>query len=157
MLNPGLPAPDFELPDARMEMVRLGDFLGRRHVVLYFFNKDHTPGGVIEAVEFSDRASSFLEHDTIVLGVSLDDCMEHEVFADEQGLEFDLLSDTEGEVTRRYHALKEWEAQGMVKLGVERSTFVIDKTGVIRHALYHVQPKGHAAEVLSLVKQLGNS
>ncbi|SMC25701.1 peroxiredoxin Q/BCP [Andreprevotia lacus DSM 23236] len=157
MLNPGLAAPDFELPDARMEMVRLGDFRGHHHVVLYFFNRDHSPGGVIEAVEFSDRTAIFREHGAIVLGVSLDDCMAHEVFSDEEGIEFDLLSDPEGEVSRLYHALKEREVQGMVKLGVERSTFVIDKEGVIRHAFYHVQPKGHAAEVLSLVKQLGKS
>ena len=155
MLNPGLPAPDFELPDARMEMVRLGDFRGRHHVVLYFFNRDHSPGGVIEAVEFSDRASLFRQHDAIVLGVSLDDCLSHEVFSDEEGIEFDLLSDTDGAVGRLYHAVKEWEVRGMVKFGLERSTFVIDKDGVIRHAFYHVQPKGHAAEVLSLVKQLG--
>ncbi|WP_157314604.1 peroxiredoxin [Chitinibacter sp. GC72] len=155
MLNVGDVAPDFSLPDAAMDMVRLSDFHGRKNVVLYFFNKDHTPGGIVEAVEFSDRTDAFSQCETIILGVSLDDCLAHDSFIDEQGLSFDLLSDTELEVSRLYHAVHEWEAQGVVRCGIERSTFVIDKSGVIRHAFYHVIPKGHAAEILNLVKQLG--
>ncbi|WP_028454894.1 peroxiredoxin [Chitinilyticum litopenaei] len=155
MLQAGELAPDFELPDARMEMLRLSSLLGRSHIVLYFFNKDHTPGGIAEAVEFNEHLPAFRQCDTEVLGVSLDDCLAHEAFCDEQGLEFDLLADTEGEVSRLYHVLTQWEAQGMIRYGIERSTFVIDKGGVIRHALYHVQAKGHAAAVFELVKQLG--
>ncbi|WP_028450806.1 peroxiredoxin [Chitinibacter tainanensis] len=155
MLNAGDLAPDFALPDAAMDMVQLSQFRGQRNVVLYFFNKDHTPGGIVEAVEFSDRVDAFAQYQTIILGVSSDDCLSHDSFIDEQGLAFDLLADTELEVSRLYHAVHEWEAQGMVRYGIERSTFVIDQAGVIRHALYHVSPKGHAAEILNLVKQLG--
>ncbi|QLG87991.1 peroxiredoxin [Chitinibacter bivalviorum] len=155
MLNVGELAPDFSLPDAQMEMIQLSDFQSKKNVVLYFFNKDHTPGGILEAVEFSDRADAFSQYDTVILGVSSDDCLAHDSFIDEQGLSFDLLSDTEGEVSRLYHAIHEWEAHGVVRYGIERSTFVIDKSGVIRHAFYHVVPKGHAAEILNLVKQLG--
>ncbi|MDR3428862.1 peroxiredoxin [Silvimonas sp.] len=155
MLKDGEIAPDFALHDAQMQLIRLSDLLGQHHVVLYFFNRDHSPGGVTEAVEFSDRAETFRAHGTLVLGVSLDDCLAHEAFRDEHGIEFHLLSDAEGEVSRLYHVLREWVGAGMVKYGIERSTFVIDRQGVIRHALYHVLPKGHAAEILSLVKQLG--
>ncbi|GHD57896.1 peroxiredoxin [Jeongeupia chitinilytica] len=155
MLNPGEVAPDFELPDAGMDSVRLSDFRGRQHVVLYFFNKDHTPGGITEAIEFSERVAALARHDAIVLGVSMDDCMAHELFIDEEGIEFDLLSDPEGEVSRRYHALREWQVGDVVRYGIARSTFVIDKAGLIRHAFYQVTPKGHAAEILTLVQSLG--
>jgi peroxiredoxin Q/BCP len=155
MLNVGEIAPDFALPDATMDMVQLSQFQPHKNVVLYFFNKDHTPGGVIEAIEFSDRVDAFAQYETIILGVSLDDCLAHDCFIDEHGLEFDLLSDTETEVSRLYHAVHEWEAHGVVRYGIERSTFVIDKAGIIRHAFYHVTPKGHAADILNLVKQLG--
>ena len=76
------------------------------------------------------------------------------MFIDEQGLEFELLSDTEGEVSALYHAQHQWEAKGVVRYGIDRSTFVIDKSGVIRHSFYHVTPKGHAAEILDLVKHM---
>ncbi len=155
MLNVGDIAPDFILSDAQMEDVQLAQFRGISHLVLYFFNKDHTPGGIIEAVEFSDRVAAFRQYDTVILGVSMDDCLSHEQFQDEQGIEFDLLADPTGEVSGLYHALHEWEAHGVVRYGIDRSTFVIDKDGVIRHAFYHVVPKGHAAEILKLVKQLG--
>jgi peroxiredoxin Q/BCP len=155
MLNAGDCAPDFILRDAQMENVQLEQYRGKFHVVLYFFNKDHTPGGITEAVEFSDRAAVFRQYDAVILGVSMDDCLSHEQFQDEQGIEFNLLADIDGEVSRLYHALHEWEAHGVVRYGIDRSTFVIDKDGVIRHAFYHVVPKGHAAEILKLVKQLG--
>ncbi|UXY14578.1 peroxiredoxin [Chitiniphilus purpureus] len=155
MLNAGDVAPDFALPASAMELIQLADYRGQHHVVLYFFNKDHTPGGLAEAIEFSDRVREFARHDTVILGVSLDECLAHEVFREQEGIEFELLSDTEGEVSERYHALKKWEANGVVRYGIERSTFVIGKDGVIRHAFYHVAPKGHAAQILSLVQSLG--
>ncbi|WP_255991420.1 peroxiredoxin [Chitinolyticbacter albus] len=155
MLNAGDTAPDFALPTANMELVRLSDLLAEHHVVLYFFNKDHTPGGIAEAVEFSDRVEAFASHQARIVGVSLDDCLEHEAFREEQGIEFDLLSDADGEVSRAYHALRQWQAHGVVRYGIERSTFVIDRDSVIRHAFYHVSPKGHAAQILTLVQTLG--
>lgn len=155
MLNSGDPAPPFTLPDAKMDMIQLTDFLHKKIVVLYFFNGDKTPGGILEAIEFSDRVEVFAKYGAVILGVSADDCMAHESFSDEHGLEFDLLSDVEGEVSALYHARHQWEAKGVVRYGIDRSTFVIDQSGTIRHAFYHVTPKGHAAEILDLVKQLG--
>ncbi|MBM5575300.1 peroxiredoxin [Deefgea sp. CFH1-16] len=154
MLNSGDVAPQFALPDAQMNTVQLADFLGKKIVILYFFNGDKTPGGILEAIEFSDRVAAFAKYGAVILGVSRDDCMAHELFIDEHGLEFELLSDAESEVIALYHAQHRWEAKGMVRYGIDRSTFVIDQTGIIRHAFYHVTPKGHAAEILELVKQI---
>ncbi|HWQ40181.1 MAG TPA: peroxiredoxin [Burkholderiales bacterium] len=155
MLKAGQPAPEFDLPDADMNVVSLSSFLGSRNVVLYFYPKDDTPGCTLEAIDFSERQNDFLKHNTVVLGVSMDDCLSHGSFRDKHGLTVTLLADAEGEVCDKYGVLQEKEVNGKGrKRCVVRSTFVIDRNGVIRHALYGVNPRGHAAEVLNLVKGL---
>ncbi|HEY9102889.1 peroxiredoxin [Chitinimonas sp.] len=154
MLDTGVPAPDFELPDAAMDMVRLSDFRGEKQVVLYFYHRDDDPGCTIEAIEFSDLAERFARLGAVVLGVSLDDPLCHEAFRDKHGLLVRLLSDSETEVSRSYHTLRESERNGVVKFGTIRSTFIVDRTGTLRHALYNVAPRGHAAQVLQLIQQL---
>jgi peroxiredoxin len=154
MVQAGEVAPGFELPDSEMEMVRLADFAGSKTVVLYFYPKDDAPGCVIEAIDFSELAEQFEALDAIVLGVSMDDCMSHGSFRDKHGLSVELLADTEGEVCGSYGVLQEREVEGRKRMGIVRSTFIIDRAGVVRHALYHVNARGHAAEVLHLVKEL---
>jgi len=154
MLNPGDRAPEFELPNADMEMVRLTDFLGKRHLILYFYPKDDTPGCTIEAIEFSDRVDEFDALGTTVLGVSKDNCTSHGEFRDKHGLTVTLLSDIEGIACSDFDTWREREAHGEKRMGILRSTFVIDKEGIVRHALYDVKPKGHAAAVLEMVKKL---
>ena len=154
MVQAGEVAPDFELPDSEMEMVRLADFAGTKTVVLYFYPKDDTPGCTIEAIDFSELAEQFEALQTMVLGVSMDDCMSHGSFRDKHGLSVELLADTEGEVCGRYGVLQEREVEGHRRVGIVRSTFIIDRGGIVRHALHHVNPRGHAAEVLALVKDL---
>ncbi|MEH6458420.1 peroxiredoxin [Chitinimonas sp. JJ19] len=154
MLEAGGPAPDFELPDAAMDMVKLSDFKGDKTVVLYFYHRDDDPGCTREAIEFSDLADRFAKSNAVVLGVSLDDPLCHEVFRDKHGLMVRLLSDSETEVSRRYHTLREMERNGVVKFGTVRSTFIVDRNGTLRHALYNVTPRGHAADVLKLIQQL---
>ncbi len=154
MLQAGSPAPSFTLPDADMETVRLADFKGKRNVVLYFYPKDDTPGCTLEAIDFSDLEDEFAAHDTVVLGVSRDDCLSHAEFRDKHGLSVRLLADTEGEICDKYGVWQEKEKDGVKKMGIVRSTFIIDKKGIIRHALYGVSPKGHAHEVLNLIKGL---
>ncbi len=155
MLAPGQSAPEFDLPNADMEMVRLAAYRNKKNVVLYFYPKDDTPGCTLQAVDFSDMEEDFLRHDTIVLAVSRDDCISHSAFRDKHGLSIQLLADTEGEVCELYGVLQEREVDGRLRKGLARSTFVIDKKGVVRHALYGVTPRGHAHAVLELVKQLG--
>jgi peroxiredoxin Q/BCP len=154
MLRTGQAAPEFTLPDADMEMVSLADFRGRSHVVLYFYPKDDTPGCTREAIDFSDRENEFTELGTVVLGVSRDDCLSHGAFRDKHGLSVRLLSDADSEVCEKYAVLQEKEVEGTRRIAVSRSTFIIDRQGVLRHALYGVKATGHADDVLALVRQM---
>jgi thioredoxin-dependent peroxiredoxin len=154
MLQVGKHAPAFTLPNADMDDVSLADFAGRNRVVLYFYIKDGSPGCTQEAIEFTDLTDAFKAYDAIVMGVSGDDCLTHADFRDHHGIAFELLSDTEGELGRRYAVLQAREVNGAMRQCVQRSTFIIDKKGIIRHAQYGVTPRGHAREILAIVKKL---
>ena len=154
MLQVGQPAPAFTLPDASMEMMSLSTYRGKKNVVLYFYPKDGTPACTIQAIGFSDREDEFKRVDTVVFGVSRDDVLSHAAFRDEHGLSVQLLADTDEEVCRLYDVIKEKIVNGHPKACLQRSTFIIDKKGVIRHAAYGVSPRGHAAEVFDVVKRL---
>ena len=153
MPQPGSPAPDFTLPDADMELFKLSKLKGKA-VVLYFYPTDDTPGCTVQAIEFSDLEDEYAKHDAIVLGVSRDDCMSHAGFRDKHGLAIALLSDVDGKVCEKYGVWQEKEKDGIKKMGIVRSTFVIDRQGIVRHALYGVSAKGHAADILNLIKEL---
>jgi thioredoxin-dependent peroxiredoxin len=155
MLKEGEAAPSFELPDSDMEMVSLSSFAGSKNVVLYFYPKDDTPGCTLEAIDFSELEDAFSSLQTVVLGVSMDDCMSHGSFRDKHGLTVRLLADAEGDVCGTYGVLNQKEVDGRKRTGVLRSTFIIDRTGRLRHVLYGVNPRGHAQEVLKLVKGIG--
>ena len=153
LLRPGQPAPDFELPDADMNAVSVGRYRNRRNVVLYFYVKDDTPGCTMEAIDFSELEDDFGVLRTVVLGISMDDCLSHGAFRDKHGLSVQLLADVDGEVCRRYGVLYEREAEdGRKRTCVRRSTFVIDRKGQLRHVLYGVTARGHASDVLELVR-----
>lgn len=152
MLKTGETAPDFELPDSEMEMVRLGGFRGKHSIVLYFYPKDDTPGCTMEAIDFSELEDAFAARHAVVLGVSMDDCISHSAFRDKHGITVRLLADEDGEACRKYGVLQEKEIEGKRRTGILRSTFIIDRKGVVQHALYGVNPRGHAAEVLNLLK-----
>jgi peroxiredoxin Q/BCP len=156
MLQPGQAAPLFTLPDADMELFDSASLLGKQHVVLFFYPKDGTPYCTLEAIDFSDHESEFNRHGCAVIGVSRDDCLAHADFRDKHGLSIRLLSDEDGEVCRKFGVLHFREHDGHKKLCLIRSTFIIDKQGIVRHALYDVPAKGHAAAVFQLVKQLGH-
>lgn len=155
MLEVGRAAPPFELPDSDMHMVSSEPLLGNRNLVLFFYPKDNTPGCTMEALEFSDLIDQFTARETMVYGVSKDNFVSHAAFRDEHGLAVTLLSDIDGALCESYGVWQERERNGERRMGIVRSTFVIDKGGVICHSLYDVKPKGHAAQVLELVKQLG--
>ena len=154
MLQAGQAAPGFDLPDAEMEAVSLAGFRNRKIVVLYFYPRDDTPGCTMAAIEFSDMQEEFARLNAVVIGVSMDDCLSHGSFLDKHGLAVQLLADVEGEVCNNYGVLHEKEHEGRKKTCIRRSTFIIDKHGTLRHALYGVSPRGHAAEVLKLVRGL---
>lgn len=154
MLKAGDQAPTFSLPDADMERVDLTRQLGKTHLVLYFYPKDDTPGCTMEALEFSDLHQEFMDADTEIMGISRDNCASHGAFRDKYGLSVRLLADTDGEVCEAYDVWREKEARGERRMGIVRSSFIIDKQGVVRHALYDIKPKGHAQQVLELVQGL---
>ena len=154
MLQVGSRAPVFELPDASMEMIQLSSFRGKKNVVLYFYPRDGTPGCTLEAINFTDHEDDFTECDTVVIGVSRDDCLVHEEFRDKHGLSLRLLSDTDCEVMKKYEVMSEQPFNGSSRPCVNRSTFVIDKKGVVRHILRDLNPREHAAAVLKLVRQI---
>lgn len=154
MLQPGEPAPLFTLPNADMKRVSLEQLIGHRNLVIYFYPKDDTPGCTMEALDFTDLKAELDAAETEVLGISRDTCSSHGAFRDKYGLTVQLLSDTEGEVCLAYDVWREKEAHGEKRMGIVRSTFILDKSGLIRHTLYDVKPKGHAAQVLELVRSL---
>jgi peroxiredoxin Q/BCP len=153
-LRTGQAAPLFSLPDADMETVDLGQFRGKKHVVLYFYPKDGTPNCTLEATDFSDHEDEFSRHNCVVIGVSPDDCLSHAGFRDQNGVSIRLLADTEVEVCRKYGVVHEKEANGYKKHCITRSTFIIDKKGTVRHVFYGVNPRGHVAQMLNLVRSL---
>jgi thioredoxin-dependent peroxiredoxin len=161
VLQVGTDAPHFELADADMHMFSLGAQRGK-NIVLYFYPKDDTPGCTMEANEFSDHEEEFAKHNAIVVGISRDDCISHATFRDKHGLSVQLLADPDGHVCKKYGVLYEKEAcaehgrsgEGHKKLAIQRSTFIIDKKGKLRHALYGVHAHGHAHEIIKLIKEM---
>jgi len=153
-LTTGIEAPHFELPDADMETFALTSLQGRKNIVLYFYPRDDTPGCTMEANEFSELEEEFAKFDTVVIGISRDDCLSHASFRDKYGLSVLLLSDPDARICKRYGVMYEKEVDGHKKLAIQRSTFVIDKQGTLRHAMYGIHAHGHAQEILNMIKEL---
>lgn len=156
ILEEGQPAPDFALPDAEMERVRLSDHRGHI-VVVYFYPRDNTPGCTLQAVDFSDRDSDFARVGAEVLGISTDSCDSHVRFRDRHGLSVRLLSDPEHEVCEAWGVWRQREVDGKPRFGILRSTFVVDREGILRRVQYDVTPKGHAREILTFVRGLAGA
>ncbi|TCJ11595.1 peroxiredoxin [Parasulfuritortus cantonensis] len=154
MLQPNTQAPDFTSPNQDGTPVSLADFRASRNVLLYFYPKDDTPGCTIEANQFTALAGDFAAADTVVIGVSRDSCASHQAFIAKFGLAVDLLADTDGTLSRRYGVWQEKEKNGEKKMGIVRSTFLIDKQGRLVEALYGVSAEGHAAAMLERVRRL---
>ncbi len=154
MLNQNENAPFFKANNQNDKLVSLTDFSGEKNVVLYFYPKDDTPGCTIEANEFTGLAEEFSKADTVVIGVSKDNCASHVDFINKYNLQVELLADTEGKLCENYGVWQEVEKDGVKKMKIVRSTFVIDKQGVLIEALYGVTPEGHAQEMLDKVKSL---
>ena len=153
-LQAGMDAPQFQLADADMETYNLAAQRGKMNVVLYFYPRDDTPGCTIEANEFSALDDDFALLETQVVGISRDDCLSHATFRDKYGLSVLLLADTESVVCKKYGVLYDKEVDGHKKVSIQRSTFVIDKAGKLRHVQYAVHAHGHADEILNLIREM---
>jgi peroxiredoxin Q/BCP len=154
MLKEGDIAPDFTLNATGGQTVTLSEFREKKIVVLYFYPKDMTPGCTKQACYFRDTQSEFEDVNSVILGVSLDSVASHEKFAAKHGLSFPLLSDETKSVSTAYGVFKQKSLYGRSFLGVERTTFLIDRQGVIRRIWHKVKVEGHIDEVLDFVKRL---
>jgi peroxiredoxin Q/BCP len=144
----GSAAPDFTLKDQFGKTVSLSGFKGKGYVILYFYPKDETPGCTTEACTFRDDLTWYKNHGVTVLGVSVDNLASHQEFAKHYALNFKILSDADKKVTARYGVLSD--------LGTaKRTTFVIDKEGIIRAVFPNVKVNGHSAELEKTLTDLG--
>ncbi|MFZ5594949.1 MAG: peroxiredoxin [Pseudomonadota bacterium] len=149
----GKPVPDFALPATGGKTINLSNLKGK-HVVLYFYPKDNTPGCTREGQDFRDHYEEFSRFDTVILGISRDSLNSHEKFKEEQGFQFDLLTDEDEHLCRLFDVIKPKNMYGKEVMGVERSTFLIDKEGVLRREWRKVKVEGHVAEVLEALAAL---
>lgn len=154
MLSIGDLAPDFTLQATGGKTISLSDFRGKSAVVLYWYPKDMTPGCTTEACSFRDLEQEFKDAEAVILGVSIDSIKSHENFVSKHSLPFTLLSDEDKTVSTVYGVFKEKSMYGKTFLGIVRTTFVIDKAGVIRKLWPKVKVEGHVDDVLEFVKQL---
>lgn len=155
-LQVGERAPDFNLPAVTRDGVKdisLNDLKGKK-VVLYFYPKDDTPGCTAEACSFRDFSAEFDKRNAVILGVSPDDEKSHEKFINKFTLPFPLLADTDHAVSEAYGVWKEKTNYGRTYMGVERTTFILDGEGVVRHVFPKVKVDGHTDEVLEAVDSL---
>src|SRR5262245_60951106 len=148
----GRKAPTFALMATGGREITLGDYLGKKNLVLYFYPKDGTPGCTTEACGFRDVHERLERHDTAVLGVSLDALDAHEKFSARHGLPFPLLSDSGRAVSEAYGVYGKKQFMGREFFGISRTTFVIDKKGTIRRIDRKVDVKQHADEILDFIK-----
>jgi thioredoxin-dependent peroxiredoxin len=149
---PGTVAPDFTLPSQQGSSVSLKDYRGK-WVVLYFYPKDQTPGCTREAHNFQADQSKYDQHNAVILGVSVDSVDSHKKFCAKEGLNFKLLADSDGTVSKEYGSLTNL---GIAKFA-NRHTFLIDPGGKVAKAYTSVDPARHSAEVLAALEQLQKS
>ena len=151
-IEAGMSAPDFSLQANNGETVKLSDYRGK-NVVLYFYPKDMTPGCTTEACDFRDQHEKFRNLEAVILGVSPDPVDRHVKFVEKYGLPFLLLADTEHEVAEAYGVWQLKKNFGKEYMGIERTTFVIDKEGKIAKVWPKVKVKGHVEEALNFIQE----
>jgi len=153
-LNIGDAIPDFEALATSDLNFRLSDYKGKSNLVIYFYPKDSTPGCTTEGQNFRDLISEFKAHDTEIFGVSKDTMKRHDNFKAKQAFPFELISDESGEVCELFGVWQLKKNYGKEYMGIVRSTFLIDKDGVLRQQWNNLRVKGHVDAVLDAVKEL---
>jgi peroxiredoxin Q/BCP len=150
----GRKAPAFALADQAGNTLKLADLIGTKKLVLYFYPKDLTPGCTIEACSFRDQQAALRSAGAQVVGISGDSTVLHEKFRAKHDLNFPLLSDVGNEVGRAYGVYKKKSLYGREFMGIERTTFVIGRDGVVRKVFPKVKVAGHTAQVLAALKEV---
>jgi peroxiredoxin Q/BCP len=151
-LKVGIRAPDFTLQDSQGKDVALSNFR-EKNVILYFYPKDNTKGCTLEAINFRDNYDEIKETDSVILGVSKDSMKSHISFINKYNLPFVLLSDEEGKVCELYGVWKMKKMYGREYMGIERTTFLIDKEGNIMKIFPKVKVEGHVEEIMDQLKR----
>jgi thioredoxin-dependent peroxiredoxin len=149
----GEKVPDFELRSSNSDLIKLSDFQGKKHIVLYFYPKDLTPGCTTEACDFRDSYKEFSNLDAVILGISPDEIELHQKFIDKYRLPFLLLADIDHKVADQYDVWKLKKNFGKEYMGIERSTFIIDKEGLLVKEWRKVKVDGHVQEALDYIKE----
>ena len=147
----GRTAPDFNLPSTSGEPVSLRQFKGKKTVILYFYPKDETPGCTKEACDFRDYNTEFEKHQAVILGVSTDGIDSHRHFIEKHRLPFPLLADEDATVSKMYGVYKQKNLYGKKYMGIERTTFVIDRPGRGAQIYPKVKVDGHIQDLLEFV------
>lgn len=153
-LREGDNAPDFNLPTDSGKNLSLNELLGKKNIVIYFYPKDDTPGCTIEAKDFRDKIDEFSSLDTVIIGVSKDNIKCHANFKTKYSLPFSLISDENAEMLKSYGVWVEKSMFLKKYMGIERSTFLIDKKGKIVKVWRNVKVSGHADDVLKEAKKI---
>jgi peroxiredoxin Q/BCP len=153
MVKTGKKVANFSLPATGNKELSLAHFKGK-NLVIYFYPKDSTPGCTLEGQNFRDRYAEFKKAGTEILGVSRDSIKAHENFKAKQGFPFDLLSDADEKLCKQFDVIHEKNMYGRKVMGIVRSTFLIDGTGVLQREWRKVRVKGHVDEVLEAVNSL---
>jgi peroxiredoxin Q/BCP len=148
-LKEGMKAPPFEGIDQDGKVVKLSDFSGKK-VVLYFYPKDNTPGCTSEACNLRDNYNAFLKRGFAVVGVSMDNEKSHKNFAGKYSLPFPLIADTSKKILNDYGVWKQKSLYGKTFLGIVRTTFIIDETGVIEKIISKVETKSHSEQIFKI-------
>lgn len=148
----GMQAPDFTLEANNNETVTLSSFKGK-NVVLYFYPKDMTPGCTTEACDFRDQVQKFNEVNAVIVGISPDPVDRHHKFIEKYSLPFLLLADTENQAAEAYGVWKLKKNFGKEYMGIERSTFIINKDGIVVKEWRKVQVNGHVEEALNYIRE----
>lgn len=151
-LKEGQKAPEFSGTDQEGNTITLAQFEGKT-VVLYFYPKDDTPGCTAEACDFRDNYQGLIAKGIVVLGVSVDDEKSHQKFAAKHSLPFTLLADTDKKIVEAYGVWGEKNMYGKKYMGTNRTTFIIDETGLISHIIKKVDTKNSTAQVLELLEK----
>jgi len=152
----GQPIPDLVVQTTEDQSFRFSELQGQ-NVVLYFYPKDNTPGCTTEGQDFRDHYEEFTALNTVILGVSRDTLKSHESFKTKECFPFDLIADTEGALCEAFDVIKEKNLYGKKSMGIERSTFLIDKTGVLRREYRRVKVDNHVLTVLNDLREIARS
>lgn len=151
MLKAGDKAPEINLPDKDGTMVRLSDFKGKK-VVVYFYPRDNTSGCTRQAVAFKEVYDRFKDHGIVLIGISKDSVASHQKFAAKNELPFLLLADAEHSAIQDYDVWQEKRMYGKTSMGVVRTTYVIDESGIIERVYEKAKPDRNAGEIIEYLK-----